>query len=99
MRMGAKKREFSQEFKRNAVQLVLAGKRPRSEIARELGVRSSLLYVWQRKLAPASVQDSQPENVSEEQRRIRQLERENATLKEERDILKKATAFFAKEQH
>lgn len=96
--MAAKKREFSPEFKRNAVQLVLAGKKSRAQIARELGIRADLLYRWQRALAPTSVESAEPENVSEEQRRIRQLERENATLREERDILKKATAFFAKEQ-
>ncbi len=96
--MAVKKRAFSPEFKRNAVQLVLAGKKPRSQIARELGVRADLLFRWQKALAPKSTLDREPQNLSEEQRRIRQLEQENATLKEERDILKKATAFFAKNQ-
>jgi len=96
--MGAKKREFSPEFKRNAVQLVVAGKKTRTQIARELGIRADLLFRWQKTLAPKSTSHEEGQNVSEEQRRIRQLERENATLKEERDILKKATAFFAKEQ-
>ena len=95
--MAGKKREFSPEFKRNAVRLVLSGKKPRSQIARELGVRADLLFKWQRVLAPTSVAEFESENLSVAQRRIRELERENATLREEREILKKAAAFFAKE--
>ena len=96
--MAVKKRAYSPEFKRNAVQLVLAGKKPRSQVARELGVRADVLFRWQKALAPKTTSDDEPQNLSEEQRLIRQLEQENATLKEERDILKKATAFFAKNQ-
>jgi transposase len=96
--MAGKKRAFTAEFKRQAVQLVLSGKKPRSQIARELGVRADLLFKWQQALAPQSTAKFEPENVSSEQRRIRELEREIATLREEREILKKAAAFFAKEQ-
>ena len=95
--MAGKKREYSPEFKRSAVRLVLSGKKPRSQIARELGVRGDLLFKWQRSLAPQSVAGSESENASVAERRIRELERENATLREEREILKKAAAFFAKE--
>lgn len=98
--MGSKKRQFSPEFKREAVRAVLAGKKTRAQIGRELGVRADLLFKWQQQLAPGSTREAEPENKrSPEADRIRQLEREVATLKEERDILKKATAFFAKEQH
>ena len=95
--MARKKREFSPEFKRSAVRLVLSGKKTRAEIARELGVRGDLLFRWQKALEPQSVVGSESENVSVAERRIRELERENATLREEREILKKAAAFFAKE--
>ena len=95
--MAAKKRVFTAEFKRNAVRLVLSAKKPRSQVARELGVRADLLFRWQKALAPASARDSEPENASADARRIRELERENAILREEREILKKAAAFFAKE--
>jgi len=96
--MAEKKRAFTAEFKRQAVQLVLSGKKPRSQIARELGVRADLLFKWQQALAPKSTAKFESENVSSDQRRIRELEREIATLREEREILKKAAAFFAKEQ-
>ncbi|GAC1531428.1 MAG: IS3 family transposase [Chloroflexota bacterium] len=95
--MAGKKRAFSPEFKQNAVQLVLNGKKPRSQIARELGVRSDLLFRWQKALAPKTTVAFEAENTSSAERRIRELERENATLREEREILKKAAAFFAKE--
>jgi len=95
--MAVKKRAFTAEFKRRAVQLVLSGKKPRSQIARELGVRSDLLFRWQKALAPRSTAASESENASSTERRIRELERENAILREEREILKKAAAFFAKE--
>jgi transposase len=95
--MAGKKRAFTAEFKRHAVQLVLSAKKPRSQIARELGVRADLLFRWQKALAPRSTAGTEPENVSAADRRIRELERENATLREEREILKKAAAFFAKE--
>ena len=95
--MATKKREFTPEFKRNAVRLVLSGKKTRAQIARELGIRADLLFRWQRALAPQSTEASEPENLPAAERRIRELERENATLREEREILKKAAAFFAKE--
>lgn len=96
--MSAKRREYSSEYKRNAVQLVLSGKKSRAVIARELGIRADVLYRWQMALDPKSTGFHEGENLNAERRRIRELERENATLKEEREILKKATAFFAKEQ-
>ncbi|HEY8314928.1 MAG TPA: transposase, partial [Candidatus Baltobacteraceae bacterium] len=83
-----------------AVRAVLAGKKTRAQIARELGIRADLLFKWQGEFAPDSTIELGPENNSSiEAKRIRQLERELATVKEERDILKKATAFFAKDHH
>ena len=95
--MAGKKRSFTAEFKRNAVQLVLTGKKPRSQVARELGIRADLLFRWQRALSPKSTAAFEAENTTASERRIRELERENETLREEREILKKAAAFFAKE--
>ena len=94
--MAGKKRDFTPEFKQNAVRLVVAGKKTRAQIAREIGVRADLLYKWQRDLAPHTTPDAEPMNGLPAERRIRELERENATLREEREILKKAAAFFAK---
>ena len=95
--MGSKQRQFTLEFKREAVRAVVAGKKSRTQIALELGIRADLLMRWQQKLAPESV-DGEPKAPISDAERIRQLEREVAILREEREILKKATAFFAKEQ-
>lgn len=95
--MAGKKRVFTAEFKRNAVRLVVSGKKSRAQVARELGIRADLLFKWQRALVPQSVAGAESENLSVAERRIRELERENASLREEREILKKAAAFFAKE--
>ncbi len=94
--MAAKRRVYSPEFKQNAVKLVLAGKKPRSQIAREIDVRADLLFRWQKEFAPQSTPEATPMNANSDKQRIRELERELETVKEERDILKKATALFAR---
>lgn len=95
--MGREKR-FAVEFRRAAVRLVERGDRPISQVARELGVHVETLRLWRRRYGsePASpVEDpSGAESLDQENRRLR---RENALLKEEREILKKATAFFARD--
>ncbi len=96
--MGDKKRQFSPEFKQSAVRMVLSGTKSRSQVARELGIRADLLFRWQVRLAPQSIADPTPGDRQSDSDRVRQLERELDRVKEERDILKKATAFFAKEQ-
>lgn len=96
--MGDKKRQFSPEFKQSAVRMVVAGAKTRAQVARELGIRADLLFRWQARLAPKSIADPAPGDRLSESDRVRQLERELERVKEERDILKKATAFFAKEQ-
>jgi transposase len=95
------RRQFTQEFKMEAARLVMQGDRRLSEVARELGLRPEMLRQWQRQAegrpgrAPADVFPGPGKlpSVDEENRR---LKRENAQLREERDILGKATAFFAK---
>ena len=96
--MGSKKRQFSAQFKREAVRSVLAGKKSRAQIAMELGIRADQLFKWQKQFAPSSIDATEGSSSMTEAERIRQLEREVAILREERDILKKAAAFFAKEQ-
>ena len=91
------RRRFTPEFKRQAVQLLNAGQRPAAEIARELGVPRNRLYKWQQEVAthggafPGSGRHAEP--AAELARRQRDL----ARVTEERDILKKAAAFFARE--
>jgi transposase-like protein len=94
--MAAKKRTYTPEFKQQAVKLVLSGKKSRAQIAREIGVRADLLFRWQKDFAPQSTIEAESMKTTSTERRVRELERELATVKEERDILKKATALFAK---
>ena len=98
---GRIRRSFTPEFKLEAVRLVALKDRPVSEIARELGIRPEMLRQWGRQATARAAHrgtDVFPGNgkLTSQDEEIRQLRRENAVLREERDILGKATAFFAK---
>lgn len=87
---------YSPQFKQDAVKLAVESDLPVAQTARNLGVNPNSLYTW---IAKYHQPDSPPnkgagnEHPHEELKRLR---RENAQLKEERDILKKAAAYFAK---
>ena len=85
-----KRRHFSREFKLEAVRLITDGKRPVAEVAGELDVKPERLREWRRQLAPDLV--AAPRSEAEELARLR---RENAILRQEREFLGKATAYFA----
>ena len=86
------KARFSDDFKRDAVLQITERGYPVSEVSRRLGVSPHSLYEWRKKF-------SQPSDTGDGDRaaEIRQLKRELARVTEERDILKKATAYFAKD--
>ena len=94
-----RKRRFTKEFKREAVRLLESDPRPGIEIARDLGIDEPMLYRWRRELGGQTKPvNSVAEALSPDEREeLRRLRREVAELREERDILKKATAFFAKQ--
>ena len=97
--MARGRRQFSAEFKQEAVRLV-DGERTVSEVARSLDVRADLLRKWQRQFTAATdPREAFPGHgrLTSQDEELRRLRREVAVLREERDILKKATAFFAKE--
>jgi len=89
-------RAYSEDFRREAVRLAESGTAPLSQIARELGIHLETLRGWRRRARIASEADTTGTvpSLEDENRRLR---RENARLLEEREILKKATAFFAKD--
>jgi transposase-like protein len=91
-----KYRKFSPEYRDEAVKMVVEMSRPIAEVARDLGLNESTLGNWVTKYRdehPAS----EDLNISE-RARLKELEKENRELRLEREFLKKAAAFFAKEQ-
>ena len=91
-----KYRKFTAEYRAEAVRLVVDSSRPTADVARELGINEGTLGNWVNKYRV-------DHPVSEElditdRARLRELERENRDLRMEREFLKKAAAFFAKEQ-
>ena len=92
------RRAFTPQFKRDAVALVEQGKTV-TEVARSLGIAHSLLQRWKEQLdqRPSEAFPGQG-NASGDKERIRQLEKELRDTREERDILKKALAYFADDQ-
>ncbi len=95
--MNKRRSRFDEDFRREAVRLAESGTMSIAQVARDLGINSETLRNWRRKAREAS-NDGQPNatvpSLEEENRR---LKRENARLLEEREILKKATAFFARD--
>ena len=83
--------KHSAEFRDEAVRTVHNAKEPLAQIARELGVNENTLRMWVRDGAPAS-----PPANEDERSELKRLRLEVRQLRMERDILKKAAAFFAK---
>ena len=91
------RKTFTGEFRREAVRMVREGRRSISAVAREMGIGQQTLSRW---LKQAEIDEGGgPEGAltTAEREELQRLRRENKRLQEERDILKKATAFFAKE--
>lgn len=92
------RRRFTDEFKREAVKLAEQPGRSASAIARELGIQRSVLKGWIENFAAGRYEkDAKLPLKSAQQQENEQLRRELAKVKMERDILKKALGFFAKE--
>lgn len=88
-----KRRVYSEEFKREAVELVTVQRYSVAEAARNLGISENVLHTWKKKLAKAQAPLTEDERME-----MARLIEENKRLRMERDILKKATAFFANER-
>ena len=95
----SKRRKYTQEFKEEAVRLLERDERSGEDIARELGVDRSALYRWRRELGlkPAAIGSVSEALSPDEREELRRLRKEVVRLREDKEILKKATAFFAKE--
>ena len=93
-----KRRKYTEEFKREAVRVMEArGERTVADVAESLGVAENLLHAWKRTYTDTveEVRQQRGETPEEELKRLR---RENAQLKRDHEILKKAAAFFAREK-
>jgi transposase len=93
-----KRQRFTAEFKREAVRVLKAEDKPVAVMARQLGVPRNRLYKWvedaEKKGDQAFRGSGRPKASADE---LAVLQRENARLKEENEILKKAAAYFARE--
>ena len=93
-----KRRKFTPEFKREAVKLAAQPGRSLAAVARELGVERSVLKAWVNNFAAGRYEKDRTLPLkSAQQQELERLRRELAKVRMERDILKKALGFFAKE--
>jgi transposase len=97
--MARVRRQFSAEYKREAVRLVEDG-RSVLDVARSLGIRAEMLRRWRRQVTVAAdVPAAFPGHgkLTSQDEEIRRLRRELEVARQERDFMKRATVFFAKE--
>lgn len=92
------KRVFTDEFKREAVRLATKPGISKAKAARDLGIHPNVLKAWLQKFKTGKWDDKPgAELKSEQQKELERLRRENASLKTDLEILKKAAVYFAKE--
>ena len=94
-----KRKTYTAEFKREAVRMLERGDRPAVEIGRELRIKRNQLYKWQeqRQARGEAAFPGSGRPVDDKDAEIARLKKELARVQEERDILKKAAQYFARE--
>ena len=92
-----KKKMYPSEFKESAIKLVVESGKTAAEVSRELGINTNTMNTWirERSISGSKIKTSREINYHFDE--IKKLKKELAQAKLERDILKKATAYFAKE--
>lgn len=91
------RRQFTDAFKSEAVRRTRESGRPVTQVAWELGVSDHVLYRWRNKQQQVESQGSTRQSMRAAHDELVRLKRENETLRKERDFLKRAAAFFARE--
>ena len=94
---GTTRRQLTDAFKSEAVRLTRESNRPVAQVARELGISENVLYRWMTEQRHVESRGSTRQSVRAEQDELTRLKRENETLRKERDCLRRAAAFFARE--
>ena len=97
MGQGRKRRAFTGEFKQEVVQLCRSGDRSVGQVCRDLDLTETAVRAWIRQAEVDQGDGPAGALISVERQELARLRRENRVLREEREILKKAAAFFAKE--
>jgi len=92
-----KRRTFARDYKLAAVKKVIEQGLSYTEVARDLGIRDTLIHNWKRAFEADGTLEAEINQSPSVESELKRLREENRQLKMERDILKKATAFFAKE--
>ena len=95
--MAEPKKRFTQELRDEAVRLAQTSGRSRREVASDLGIGLSTLRNWIDRRRDRQMEQLPPDRQEDMAAELKRLRRENEVLRQERDILKRATAFFAKE--
>jgi transposase len=97
MQESKKHRTYDRQFKEEAIRLVTEGGRSVSDVAHGLGIHENLLHTWKRKYkGDSSGSFPGKGHLKPEEEELKRLQKENANLKEDREILKKALAIFSK---
>jgi transposase len=98
--MSVKRKKYSKQFKLDALQMYEKGEKSMAQVERELGITEGLLAKWrdelQRTKDPTQAFPGNG-NLPEQEEHIRQLERENAQLRQEKEILKKVLGIYSKD--
>ena len=94
--MARQKRTYSQEYRDEAVKMVIETSRPIAVVARELGLLEGTLGNWVNAYRKSHPVEEQPLALPD-RARLKELERENRELRLQNDFLKKAAAFFAQD--
>ena len=92
--MAERRKTYTRDFKIQAVELLNTRGKPGHQIADELGIGGGVLYRWRRQLEEEGVQ-AFPGNGKERDKELAGLRKENAELREEKEILRKAIAIFS----
>ena len=92
--MTSKRKEYDEEFKKRAVQLSYNPERTVQSVVKSLGITNSMIYRWQKKYSETGEKTAEAVQIED----LRQLRKRIAELEEENEILKKASAYFAKHQ-